>query len=221
MVGKIIRIKDPGLIKFFYPNFFIRSEITYPDRDCNVIYNGPMRRNLISYLESNTKSFISTTGSPDLDFENREELLKWIFKKKGKDLTPKIVEGALSVEDNYFLESIKLFWILEKWRKNSSQSDITLYDLFSKSVEPLKDLLVVYFNLLEVYPAPVIESSFITFLSRVKNIEEQSVKPGYMKLLKSANTRYGIKIKSSIYKMASREGIRDELVMLDLLTDLR
>ena len=81
--------------------------------------------------------------------------------------------------------------------------------------------MFIYYTLLESYPAPVVESSFLTFLSRVKTLSEQNVNPGYQKLLMRADSKFGDKLKSSVFKMATRGDLEDGLRFFELLTGLR
>lgn len=221
MVGKTVRIKDPYLLKFFYPDFQVKEELTYADRDAKVIYVGKSRRDLREYLSSNTKQFINTVGAPDMDFNNKEKVVEWAFEKKGKVPTTKILEQVKNIDDEYFLYLLKIYWVTARWVGESSDSEVSVFNLFVASTSSLKQALQIYFALIDEQPARVVESSFITFLSRIHNIEDQSVSPGYLKLLKSALNKYGPKVKPAVYKLALRHDSREEFAFIDLLTDLR
>lgn len=221
MVGKVVKVVDPNLITFFYPTFKIRTELSILDRDLDIIYVGPMKRGLIDQLSSGTKRFISTVGVPDIDLTNRESALKWLFSKSGKEPPVDLVEQAKTYDDDYFYFCMKVYWITGRWVGLKSDSDITLYSLFSSTSESLRKTIETYYKLIEDIPTKVVEASFLTFLSRVKNLEEQNAKPGYMKLLKVCDGKFGQKIKPAVYKIATREGLRDELLFIDLITELR
>lgn len=221
MVGKTVKVNDPYLLKFFYPNFQVKEELTYSDRDVDVIYVGKLRKDLKEYLGRNTHRFINTVGVPDLDFNNRDAVLEWAYKCKGKEVTDKIKEQVKNLDDEFFLYLLKIYWITERWVGESNSSDVSVYNLFQSSVSSVKTALQIYFKLVEEQPARIVESSFITFLSRIYNIEDQSVSPGYLKLLKAALNKYGPKVKPAVYKLALRHDGREELAFIDLITDLR
>ena len=143
-----------------------------------------------------------------------------MFFKKGKECPNSVIEQSVNYDEGYFLQCVKIFWMLGRWI-GSKDSDISLYNLFSSTQESLRSSIDIYFKLLDELPSPVVESSFLTFLSRVKNVSEQSAKPGYMKLLKLCNSKFGSRIKPSVYRFAVRNKIRDELAFIDLLIDLR
>lgn len=221
MVGKTVKIKDPYLLKFFYPDFQVKEELTYTDRDAKIIYVGKSRRDLRDYLASNTEQFINTVGVPDIDFNNKEKVVEWAFARNGKVPTAKIIEQVKNMDDEYFLYLLKIYWVTARWVGESSESDVSVFDLFVASTSSVKQSLQIYFSLIEEQPARVVESSFITFLSRIHNIEDQSVSPGYLKLLKSALNKYGPKVKPAVYKLALRHDSREEFAFIDLITDLR
>lgn len=221
MIGKTVRIKDPYILKFFYPDFQVREELSYSDQDNSIIYIGKSVRNLNDYLYRNTKRFINTVGNPDIDFQNREQVVEWAFKQKEKKLTEKVKAQVKDFDDEYFMYVLKIFWVSGRWVGETGDGEVSVYNLFQSSVSSLKSSLQIYFKLLENQPARVVESSFITFLSRIHNIEEQSVNPGYLKLLKQALAKYGTKVKPAVYKLALRKDQKEELAFIDLLTDLR
>ena len=67
MINKTVKVQDVNLLKFFYPSFYIKSELSYSDKDRNVIYVGPVRKQLKNYLETLFKEYISTAGPVDID----------------------------------------------------------------------------------------------------------------------------------------------------------
>lgn len=221
MEGKTVRIKDPYLLKFFYPDYQVRDELTYSDRDVKVIYVGKSQKDLVGYLSRNTKSFINTVGVPDIDFNNKEQIVEWAYAKKGKSAPAKVIEQAKNSDDDYFLYLLKVFWITGRWECEDEESEVTVYSLFQSTVQSLKQEIQTYFKLVEIMPARVVESSFITFLSRIYNIDDQNVSNGYLKLLKTALGKYGPKVKPAVYKLALRHDGNEQMAFLDLITDLR
>lgn len=221
MEGKVIKVKDTGLLSFLFPSFQVRTSLSIADRDVDVIYVGPNRKDLRSYLERNSRSYVSSVGIPDVDLSNPQSALKWIFLQNGQELTENVRESVESMDDEEFWYLFKVMWVTGKWLGNIEDSKYNTFHLYQTSTMSLKDELTVYFSLLESMNPLVIESSFLTFLSRVKTIESQNVSAGYMKVLKSADSKYGSKIKQAVSKMATRRGLRPELLFIDLITDLR
>lgn len=221
MEGKVIKVKDNGLLSFLFPSFQVRSSLSIADRDVDIIYVGPNRKDLRSYLERNSRSYVSSVGVPDVDLSSPLSAVKWIFSQKGQELTDNVKESVESMDDEEFWYLFKVMWVTGKWIGNKEDSKYNTFHLYQTSTMSLKDELTVYFSLLESMNPLVIESSFLTFLSRVKTIESQNVSAGYMKVLKSADSKYGSKIKQAVSKMATRRGLRPELLFIDLITDLR
>ena len=221
MEGKVIKVKDNGLLSFLFPSFQVRSSLSIADRDVDIIYVGPNRKDLRSYLERNSRSYVSSVGVPDVDLSSPLSAVKWIFSQNGQELTDNVKESVESMDDEEFWYLFKVMWVTGKWIGNKEDSKYNTFHLYQTSTMSLKDELTVYFSLLESMNPLVIESSFLTFLSRVKTIESQNVSAGYMKVLKSADSKYGSKIKQAVSKMATRRGLRPELLFIDLITDLR
>lgn len=221
MERKTVKVKDVGLISFLYPDYQIRQTLTFADKDINVIYVGSSRKDLKSYLERNTKSYINTVGFPDLDMTNTKTSLGWLFNKYGQELTDNILNIVESMDDEEFWYYFKVMWVTGKWFGSKEDLKYNTFHLFSATTGSIKDELSVYFELLKGYNPLVLESSFLTFLSRVKTLDSQNVSPAYMKLLKASESKYGNKIKPSVSKMATRKGLRPELLFIDLITDLR
>ena len=221
MERKIIKVKDSGLLSFLFPSFQVRTSLSIADRDEDIIYVGPNRKDLRNYLERNSKSYVSAVGVPDVDLSTPQSAIRWIFSEKGQELTDVVKESVESMDDEEFWYLFKIMWITGKWMGSKEDSKYNTFHLYQSSTTSLKDELTVYFSLLEGNNPLVIESSFLTFLSRVKTIESQNVSPGYMKVLKSADSKYGPKIKQAVSKMATRKGLRPELLFIDLITDLR
>lgn len=221
MLGKTIKVFDYGIISFFYPDFIVKTDISVMDKDLNVIYIGRYKNNLKKLLEENTKNYISTVGTPDLDFTNAENILDWVLEKKDKQKTDKMKESLQNLDYNTLVNNIKIFWITNRWNCNEDDST-TLFDLFSSSVDGIKSFITTYFNVLNNYSPNLVESSFLTFLLRVTTIEEQQVKVGYLKLLKKAQSKYGNKIKLSVLKNSTLDNSIDRRVrFLKLIFSLR
>lgn len=219
MIGQIVK-GDPGIIRFLYPSFQEKSSLSYSDLSKDIIYTGPTRRELKKYLASSCNRFISTTGAYEVDISTPKQLLEWVCLRKSIELRQSVLDTLDSYDDEELIFLIKQLWVTGRWLGSNTES-VSIYQLFQGTVGPLKDLLKTYYLLRESIPHKIIEASFITFLSRVVNMEEQNVSQGYMKLLRTAHMKYGSKLRPAIFKFSTRKDKNDELKFLDLLLDLR
>lgn len=219
MLDKIVKVSNYQLIQFFYPEMKVRAELSLVDRDNSVLFIGKGKPKLKEWLTFNTKNFISVSGQPEIDFTDPEVLVRWVFSKRDKEPSQKILDQIKNMDLNYVEYLCKVYHVSGKWIADSSDIDVTMFNLFQESSVSLKSCLETYFKLREVYPYEVIESSFITFLSRVMAIEDQNVSNGYMRVLKQAHQRYGTKIKPLVLRLGTSEDT--ELEFINMLTDLR
>lgn len=219
MLNKIVKVSNYQLIQFFYPEMKVRSELSLVDRDNSVLFIGKGKPRLKEWLGMNTKNFISVSGQPDIDLTDPEVLVKWVFSKRGKEPSQKILDQIKNMDLSYIEYLCKVYYVSGRWVSDVSSVDVTMFNLFQESTVSLKSCLEVYFKLREVYPYEVIESSFITFLSRVTSIEDQNVSSSYMRVLKQANQKYGNKIKLLVLRLGSAED--SELEFINMMIDLR
>lgn len=219
MLNKVVKVSNYSLIQFFYPDIKVRTELSLVDRDDSVLFIGKERPRLKEWLKMNTRSFISTVGAFEVDMTNCEELVKWVFLLRGKEPTAKILEQIKTMDLSYVENLCKIYHVSGRWIGENNDIDVTMFNLFQSSTMSMKSMFETYFKLREVYPFEVIESSFITFLSRVLTIEDQSVSTSYMKVLKQANMKYGTKIRPLVMRLGTGNGT--ELDFINLLTDLR
>ena len=220
MKGSSVKINNIGLLQIFYPDYILREEITFSDYGKNIIYVGKQNKRALDTLKEYSKEYI-IVGNPDKgkDFSSKEALLEWAYRVKGKEV-PKYVKDAVeAMGDEEFEYNLKIYWLTGTWLTNE-ESNISTYELYQSSVRSLKDSLVTLFSLLEVYHPRVIEASYITFLSRVKYVEDQTVSNTYKKLLIAANNKYGHKITPFILSYSLRKG-DPVLSLLHMVMNLR
>lgn len=216
MIGKFVRIGSPELVQYFYPDFVIREELSFLDQDKKVIFTGKARKD---YLDSHTKQWICVSGSPEIDYTDKAELVNWVFSVRGKEPTRKIL-GSLDDLDLSYVEYLcKIYWLCGRWVANVDECDKNIYDLFMSSIESVGSTLRTYFELRKVYPYEVIEASFITFLSRVNNADDDSGTEGYKRLRRQARQRFGSKIRSEMVRLGSSED--NELSFINMMLRLR
>lgn len=219
--GKVVNIENPELLQFFYPEFQIKDNLSFQDKDRKIIYIGRVRNKIKEYLNRKTKSYISTVGRVDIDLEEDDKLLEIVYKMKDRKLYKKVKKSIEMLDREELVYALKVFWITGDWIYDYEEDDLTMYNLFKGTTSSMKELLQIYFQLLGKYPFYMIESSFITFLQRTLDIEDQDISPVYRRLLKSFNSKSGDKLKNSMMKYVQKSSLREELRFLDLLINLR
>lgn len=220
MIGKVVKIKDPGLVPFFYPSFAVKTDLYLADKGTEFIYVGKSRPKILEFLGTFSPKFISLVGVPTLDLSTRWALIEWIKTKKAVALPATLTKETVEdIAEDSFLNRVKILWLTGRWLKESVQ-DASLFELFQSTVGPLMDMVRVYTKVVDAVPVPVIEASFLTFLARVSSPDTQSVSPGYKKLLREANQKYGDKIVANLIVYGSSRDSSD-LKFLNLLLGLR
>lgn len=220
MIGQVVKIKDPGLVPFFYPGFSVKQDLYLADRGTSFIYNGKSRPKLLQYLNSFSSRFISLTGVPTLDLSSRWALLEWIKSKREVQTPVSLTKETIEdIPEDSFMNRIKVLWLTRKWMKESVQ-DTSIYELFQSTVNSTADMMRTYCKVADAVPFPVIEASFLTFLARVSNPDMQTVSSGYKRLLREANSKYGAKIVGLLVQYGQSKD-RSDLKFMSLLLGLR
>lgn len=220
MIGKVVRIKDHGLVPFFYPNYAVKQELYLADRGTSFIYNGKSQPKIQDYLNRFTSKWISLTGVPTLDLSSRWALLEWMKTKKALSLPVSLTKETVEdIPEDSFSNRVKILWVTGKWVKEDANETNT-YELYKSTVGPLMDMVRVYATVSEKVPFPVLEAGFLTFLARVSSPETQTVSSGYKKLLREANQKFGSKVVGLLVAYGQSKD-RSDLKFLNLLLGLR
>jgi hypothetical protein len=191
LIGKTVKIPDTGLLEFFYPEFYVRKELIY-DPDMKVIYIGASRSGLSEYLARNTKEFISTVGVCDIDLEERETLLSFVYSKHGKSVSDTVIEMLKSVPQHEFFTYIKKYWVMGS-SKMDKAPDTTIFDLYvalSKKAEAFS----VYLVLSEFFDDSMILSSILTFFEKALDPETEVSSPRYARILQDFRKTHSEKL---------------------------
>lgn len=186
LIGKTVSIKNKGLLNVFYPDFVIKDKLFF-DQDNSIIYVGPIRKDLISYLDNGTKAFINTAGQYDLDLDNREVLAKFVYSRWGKEVKTEIQEYLNNLDETDFFNYIKAYWVVGK--SKIEKAEVTIFDLYKTVGKSRKEALTVLLNLLDVYNVSMIESSLLTFIEKAVTYKDVSASPHYLRMLKEFDER--------------------------------
>ena len=114
-----------------------------------------------------------------------------------------------------------MFWLTGKFPIKVDQTESSVYDLFKAIPGPQNDLLKVLLSLMQDLPVNVVESSLLTMLTRVKEIDDQEVSVQYKKLLLQCSTKIGPNIKSAVRAYAQDTRTKRELALVNLLLQMR
>lgn len=198
MIRKFVNC-DKNLVQFFYPDFEVKSYVNFLDKENKVIYIGKPLNNLREYLENNTKEFICLVGMPELDLSTPKPLINYVFNKVNRKLEPHVelyLTNLDKIELEYFLKCLFITGQFP-YQINKSISMLSLYKSLTKSIN---DIISTLYKLLDIYSFNIIESSFLTFLEKVKNIENVNVSPYYLKILKDARMTIRDRLKPAVYQ---------------------
>lgn len=222
--NKTVKAKE-GLIEFMFPQYKVAEEITPLLYGEQIIFRGKNKANLKQEIGKLTDDFISLVGVPDIDLQDKNNLLelvqsKWGNKSKLKQSQIKILE-SLSEDD--FYDFIKIYWVTGEWPKFiENKSEYSVYKLFDAlATKDNRMLMTIYFSLLKEYPFYVIEASVLKMIQRSKNPIEQDVKKGYKSILKSFESKVNSNINNAINSYISRMRMREDLRFLMFIMDIR
>jgi len=218
--NSVVSISKPNLLQFFYPDYVIKEELEYHDSENNIIYQGSYRPDLTEYLTLNTNNYISLTGNPDYDLDNREIMLELVYSKHNRKPTKKSLESIDYLEEEEFIYCCKVCWVTGVWI--SSEKDVSVYDLFQASNKSQKEFLKTYFELEREYPFYMIESSFFTFLTKVSDRElDSSHSSHYSRLIQTFRSNTKTSLKPSVMAYMKDKIENESLSFSKLLTNLR
>lgn len=217
--GKIVNI-NLELLRFFYPKYKVVYDLKSIKRGDKVIYNGEIKAGLKRELSNYTNEFISLVGKVDIDLEDNEEFLKFVFNKYNKKIT-KSIKNQVDVLSREEIEYAgKVYWITGNWIYSELSENYIFFELFKSLNDSVRNMVDIYFSLYENYPDYVVESSLLTFFQRLSCVEEQMVSPYYKKVLKRFKKKSGNKIKKSLMKYISNSQLNDKYRILMLLINL-
>ena len=198
MINKFVNC-DRNLVQFFYPDFEVKSYINFLDKENKVIYVGKPLNNLREYLENNTKEFICLVGVAELDLSTPKPLINYVFNKVNRKLESHVelyLTNLDRIELEYFLKCLFITGRFP-YQINKSISMLSLYKSLTKSIN---EIISTFYKLLDIYSFNIIESSFLTFLEKVKNIENVNVSPYYLKILKEAHMVIKDRLKPAVFQ---------------------
>jgi hypothetical protein len=167
--GKIISTDDPSIVKFFEPSYLLVRELPlYGDNYiiCRGVTPSVFRKRFQKSI------LIHPSGVP----LNKDLLLNQV------DMGKKAREALEGLPEQEFLSALKVYVITGKVN-SSIDLESSTYQLLKSFLDSKQKLCSVYFELVrDRVPAPVVFSSFLTFLTKAKNVDDISgLNPIYRK----------------------------------------
>ena len=201
LVNKIVKVVDSSegidntpILGFMYPNFVTRTELFF-DHDNDVIYLGPVTKNLRVDMESGTRSFIavSNSGVQDVDFSRRDNNIRAPYTKWNKEPKEDVMHTLESMNQTEFWQYFKKFWVTGKSKlEDGGENLFSLYQVLGKQRH---DILTVYFKLKETMTDSSIFSGVLSFIEKSLDYESVNSKSGrYLKMLQDFNFTYKDKV---------------------------
>lgn len=218
MEGKCVKVKDLSMLQYIYPDFLTLTYVNFLNREDKVIYVGKPFKGLDEYLAKNTKTFINTVGTPEIDLTTNEALIKYCYEKKQKNLSNSTKYFLEGLNDKDLWTAMKIFLQIGKL-PYEIKKDVSIYKLFQSFSEPTSNTLKIIFDLFDTYPMGVLESSLLTFLERVTHNSSESVSNKYGLLINSTKMKYGKNIKSSLLTYSKSN--KTELDFINLVLSIR
>lgn len=213
--GKFVSVSDVGILSFCYPTFKFTNNLSEWTLQQDVIYNGKYYFGVENDLRLYTKRFISLCGKPDMMIHTKLDWLRLAYSLRNKQVPKYILESYESLDDQDFWMAFKALWVSGKWPIKPVSSS-TIFTLFKASTSSFVQFLEVYFSLREEFDFNVLESSFLTFLSKVHHLDDlYGISPSYLRVLNDVRRRVGTKIQPSVKKYLSSE--RSEINFIDFL----
>lgn len=157
----------------------------------------------------------------EIDLTTTNSLVKFVYSRFGKEPPQKVLDLCESLSQEEVEEAMKQTWVTGKFPIRMAATDMSIYDLYKTIPGPQKEMMETYLKIIDQLPINVIESSLLTLLTRVKDIDEQEVSVSYKKLLNQVATKAGDKIPRVVRKYAKVVDGNRELALMNMLLELR
>jgi hypothetical protein len=162
-----------NLLKFMYPNYDVVDVDINPFPTRPAIFTGNVvdKEKFVKIYSDAGLDYIVVSPTSDIDLTNRRILVQVSFEK-WKRTVPKYLCGPegfidyMSEED--FNTCFKYHWITGKWLIKSMPQENTFLQLVDAFNLPKGEFMSRFFEIVNEIGPYRVESSFITFLRRVK-----------------------------------------------------
>ena len=172
LVNKRLTAGNVNLLRFLFPNYDLIDEFTIPEKpERPAIYDGDM-----SYIDlfveryrSNGMDYIVNAFTSEVNLDDRRILINVVFEKWRKGMMPKYLDSILdNISPEEFLEAVKVKWVSGKWTISKIDDENNFLDLVDSLNKSNFEFINTYFKCLEHNKPYMLESSFLTFLTKAK-----------------------------------------------------
>lgn len=177
---QIFKIKDPLNLRFLYPGYSVLERPPLFGGDKGIYTSEFMVDRKEDYPES-----IFVSSSRGLDLDKRENLITLIHKRV-RALADKERQLILTCDESDLWHIVGQFYLTHKMSYYFEQESSTYELLKSLSESPFEVVKAVLG--VEGVPVPILFSSMLTFLIKMKNLDEirEIINPVYAKDLERA-----------------------------------
>lgn len=214
--NKVVKVPNVGFLSYFFPEYTIANEyLPFVDK---VIFTGSPQE--IRKFRNSGTVYIGIYGVPEYDLTNREKCLQFVYSKFDKEPPKYLMETKDLYDDNTFFEYCKLTWITGVWPEKIEEQDITIYNLYQSLTQGTSKANEVLFELLKTTSPEIIEASLLTFLTRIKSLDDQSVSVNYKKILLSFKNAHEKNVKPSVERFVFSKLDNTELRLFEFINNL-
>ena len=158
-----VKCADMGRLVPFLPEYIYRESVSLLDRGSLVIYSGRMDQKVKVFLEKEVKFFIANGAPVEFDLNDHEQFMKFFNVFKPGHYSSKVINLFKPLTDDDFDNEVKRYWVLKRTGLEESE-DLSIYELFKATLLSPREQIKTFLELHSI-PFPVIESSYITFLT--------------------------------------------------------
>ena len=211
-----VKIKDIGLLQYFYPNFIILNKpVLYSDKP--IIFTGDNK--YINQIKSLGVDYILISELAEYDLTDRLKLLTVIFAKYNRKVPKYLLAFYEDLDEDTFIELVKQYWITGKWSLKEYTTSGAFLEFLQSFNTDTYTISKTYLQLLNKTGAEYIEMSLLTFLNRVLNPSTKLSK-WYQKVIDEFKTSKKDLIKPAIENYVDSSIYNTELRIFNLILDL-
>lgn len=211
-----VKIKDIGLLQYFYPNFIILNKpVLYSDKP--IIFTGDNK--YINQIKSLGVDYILISELAEYDLTDRLKLLTVVFARYNRKVPKYLLAFYEDLDEDTFIELVKQYWITSKWSLKEYTTSGAFLEFLQSFNTDTYTISKTYLQLLNKTGAEYIEMSLLTFLNRVLNPSTKLSK-WYQKVIDEFKTSKKDLIKSAIENYVDSSIYNTELRIFNLILDL-
>ena len=211
-----VKIKDIGLLQYFYPNFIILNKpVLYSDKP--IIFTGDNK--YINQIKSLGVEYILISELAEYDLTDRLKLLTVVFARYNRKVPKYLLAFYEDLDEDTFIELVKQYWITGKWSLKEYTTSGAFLEFLQSFNTDTYTISKTYLQLLNKTGAEYIEMSLLTFLNRVLNPSTKLSK-WYQKVIDEFKTSKKDLIKPAIENYVDSSIYNTELRIFNLILDL-